>query len=398
MPSLDLRNKRVVVLLQGGGTLGAYQVGGLRALVERCRPDWVAGISIGAINAAVFARHRGPDPVAELEALWEEILSPAFPPSDCTHLLEDLRPWRPYSWLHTLEPSYAAWMWSAFNLMGQPGLYASRVLNPFTNPLVREWQSPLQRDQLAFYDTAPLRATLEKHANFDQNAGLDAHAASDRPPSDGATRLTVGACRVSDGEVVFFDSETTHIQVEHVLASGALPPAFPPIEIKNEWYIDGGVSCNTPIELLRSELIDPAGRATVVILVDLWDRKTDTLPRTMDELVWRQKSIQFGSRKKAVERAVERHQLEAELHPAARVRLDVLEVMREAFPGERQFAFSDADFLHGSYRKLRRQGYEDMTIALDRPEPVPHVGGTFATLYRYGSAHKHRSTDAHIAA
>jgi NTE family protein len=380
---LILRGKKIVLLLQGGGALGAYQVGAFRALSERCKVDWVAGISIGAINASVIAGHRSPDAVKELESLWDDILSPGHPPADYSKLLKLWKPWLGLTPLEDLQSHYAGWLWTAF-LGGQPNFFSSRVLNPWENPSVLEWLRKLDREELAFYSTRPLCATLKRHVDFSKL----------RPGK--APRLSVGAARVADGEVVFFDSEKYPLTPEHVMASGALPPAFPPIEIAGMWYFDGGVSSNTPIELLHDE-IAKLGEDVLVFLVDLWDRKTNRMPQTFDELLWRQKSIQYGSRKQAAERVVRHHEDRTALKKGG-PRLEICQLMREATDDSNQFCFSDADFLRGTYAGLNEQGYCDMTQALDHPEPVLRLDHKYATLYRYGGAHKHRSTDKLVAA
>lgn len=385
MAALKLKDRRIVLLLQGGGALGAYQVGAFRALSEHCAVDWVAGISIGAINASVIAGHSGPDAVTELISLWNEILSPSCPPWDCTGLFDAWRPWLSQTWLEPLQAKYSAFAWSAF-VSGQPNFFSSRVLNPLKNPWLLQWFGPLDRDQLAFYDTEPLRHTLNKHVNWDLLQ------------PGGPVRLSLGAARVYDGEMEFFDSSKCQLMADHVMASGALPPSFSSVQIGRNWYFDGGLSSNTPIEALHHEFTRGETNDTLVFMVDLWDRKQDTMPQTMDELVWRQKSIQFGSRKKAAEHVVRSHQYQAKLKEIPQTRLEVCEVMLETDVHDPQFCFSDADFRHCSFERLSNQGYDDMHAAIESPEPVPHLDKEFATLYRYGSMHKHRVTDELILA
>jgi NTE family protein len=380
---LVLEGKKIILLLQGGGALGAYQVGAFRALSERCKPDWVAGISIGAINASVIAGHRDPDAIKELESLWDDILSPGYPPADCSELLKLCKPWLGLTPLASLQPHYAGWLWSAF-FGGQPNFFSSRVLNPWENPSVLEWLRKLDREELAFYSTQPLRMTLERHVDFSKL----------RPGK--SPRLSVGATRVADGEVQFFDSQKYPLTPEHVMASGALPPAFPPIDVDGKWFFDGGVSSNTPIEILHDDILKLRDDV-LVFLCDMWDRKTSRMPQTFDELLWRQKSIQYGSRKTAAEHVIRQHQDRAALKKIT-TRLEICQLMRESTDDTDHFCFSDADFLRGTYVALNEQGYRDMTHALDHPDPVPSLDHKYATLYRYGAAHKHRSTDKLVAA
>jgi NTE family protein len=382
MSPLNLKDSRIVLLLQGGGALGAYQVGAHRALAERCRVDWVAGISIGAINASVIAGHKGDDASSELESLWNDLLSPQIPPFDDALWSGILHGWPPsFTRLQTLLPKYASWTWTAFSPAGQPGFFSSRVLDPAGNPWFLQWLRPLYRDELSFYDTTPLRITLDSHVRWSKLDG------------NGPVRLSVGAARVRDGEVVFFDSHDGPLAAEHVMASGALPPAFPPVCVEGEWYFDGGVSNNTPIEVLEDKLIADTDQNTVVFLIDLWDRKNNVMPRTFDELVWRQKAIQYGSRKKAAETVIRNFEHHSSFNGASHPRLDVVQVMLENPDGDPQFAFSDADFSRSTFNKLRAQGYRDMNRAIDCPERVGALGGDSAALYRYGSEGKHWNTD-----
>jgi predicted acylesterase/phospholipase RssA len=391
---LALAGKRVVLLLQGGGALGAYQVGAYTALAQACRAagnavSWVGGISIGALNAAVIAGPQGRDAAAELEHLWSEILSPPFPPFDWTAAWANIPERLRAGWLAPLAPKYTDWTWTAFNPAGQQNFFGSRVLDPLHNPWFLQWGGPLEADQLAFYDTAPLRKTLDVHVDWASiNRG-------------GGMRLSLGATRVRDGEVVFFNTFESQnplwyrrdASVEQVLASSALPPAFPPIWVDGELYCDGGVSTNTPIEALAEELTAGTAADTIVFLVDLWDRK-GSIPRSLDDLYWRQKSIAYGSRKDAAVSVVDTHQLEVEAKRIPPTRLDVCQVMLEWPHGDaRQFAFADADFSQTAHAQLCELGRDDMRSAIAQPHRVPGVGGAFAALYRYGTHAKHCETD-----
>ena len=396
--SLKLDGKRVVLLLQGGGALGAYQVGAYTALEAACQQannkvGWVGGISMGAVNAAVIAGPMGGDPATELKQLWDEILSPPFPPFDYSSLWQSLPPFLRSGWLESLVPKYADWTWMAFNPFGQPNFFGSRVLNPLENPWVLEWARPLAASELAFYDTEWLRRTLDKHVKW---GSIN---------QDGATRLSLGAARVRDGEVVFFNSFASQnpdwgpkaIRADHVLASGALPPGFPGIWIDGELYWDGGVSSNTPITELEEDLT--ADSDTIVFLIDLWDRK-GAIPRSLDEVLWRQKCIQYGSRKRAAVSVVNTHQREVELDQVLPTHLEVCQVMFERSRDDRtaQFSFADADFSRTTYEQMAKLGHEDMRRAIARPHRVPWVGGEYAVLYRHGTHGKHHETDGKYAA
>jgi hypothetical protein len=210
------------------------------------------------------------------------------------------------------------------------------------------------------------------------------------------TRLSLGAANVSDAEMEFFDSKRLHLAPKHVLASSALPPAFPPVSIDGQYYFDGGVCSNTPLLDLQDELV---AEPTIVFDIHVWDRKGD-IPRTMDELSWRQKCIQYGSRKRIAELIVDRHQH----RPAAgeKPTLVIYQVMYEynsaaaGDPGDATFAFSDADFSPRSIELRRELGRKDMHAALHFPQLVPGVGGDHAALYRYGTYGKHIATDLKV--
>jgi NTE family protein len=250
---------------------------------------------------------------------------------------------------------------------------------------------------LGFYDTTPLRRTLDKHVDW--NCIIEVGKKQER-------RLLLGVTSVQTGELGLLDSFASSAAAEQngkylpvtmnadcVLASGALPPAFPPVRIEDDSYgdayLDGGVSSNTLITELQEQLTK---QNTIVFLVDLWDRK-GTVPRTMDALVWRQKCIHFGSRKHAAESVVERHQLKAHYHHAGEppTKLEICQVMFES-DDTRQFAFSDADFSPEAFQRMRRQGQVDMRRMLEEPNQVEledakdpiTARDCYAVLYRVG--------------
>lgn len=383
---LTLNKAQIVLMLQGGGALGSYQVGAFEALAAECEAlgnkiDWVAGISIGAINSAVIAAPKCGDSVRELELLWDEFLSPEFPPFDYRGLVQAWLPEALRPWIAAIEPKYMDWTWMAFNPWGQPNFFSSRVLDPTRNPWVQQWFRKLNSNELAFYGTRRMAKTLDRHVDW---------RALKNPNN---TRLSLGATRVCDGELEFFDSRNMDLNADHVRASGALPPAFPPVQIGPEWYFDGGVCSNTPIEFLWRQL-SPPKEGTIVFLIDLWDRKNEVLPESLEDVLWRQKSIQYGSRKKAAEIVVERYQYRAACasnQPAGR--LEIRQVMLEHPANEPQFCFADADFSRSTFTALRAQGFKDMTAAIHHPELATDqqghpFGGKYAMLYRRGSHDK----------
>lgn len=267
----------IALLLQGGGALGAYQGGVYQALSEASlHPDWVAGISIGAINAALIAGNAPESRVERLRQFWEQITNPSAAGS----------PWaNPFGW--TFDPAFLAARGNAARqmsnqtsallaaLLGVPGFFGPRWHVPCLQPA----GTP---EATSYYDTAPLRSTLERLVDFDRiNAG--------------AMRFSVGAVNVATGNLVYFDNRTHRICPEHIMASGALPPGFPAIEIEGEHYWDGGVVSNTPLSrVLSGEPCD-----TLTFQIDLWSAKGH-VPHDMMEVSSRQKDIQYSSRTRAI--------------------------------------------------------------------------------------------------
>ncbi len=259
----------VALLLQGGGALGAYQAGVYQALAEaNVQPNWLAGISIGAINAAIIAGNSPESRVEKLRAFWEMVSTPS--------------PWAPSGdWQSMLARGETAR--TAFNqmnsasvaMMGVPGFFEPRLPPPW-------FQSAGTIEATSFYDTKPLKATLEKLVDFDR-----IHTSE--------MRLSVGAVNVRSGNFAYFDSKEQRITPEHIMASGALPPGFPAIEIEGEFYWDGGMVSNTPLQWA----VENGGEHDMLAFqVDLWNAR-GKFPRTMTEVMTRQKEIQFSSRTRA---------------------------------------------------------------------------------------------------
>ncbi len=248
--------KPVALVLQGGGALGSYQAGVYQALHEAAHePAWVAGISIGAINAAIIAGNAPSERTAKLREFWEAITAPS------AHWPELPSPWGDF-----LDRHMGA---SSALLFGQPGFFAP----------VPMWR---MHASTSAYDTAPLRETLERLVDFDRiNAGV--------------TRLSVGAVQVSTGNMVWFDNRHHKLAPEHVMASGALPPGFPPVEVEGELYWDGGLVSNTP---LFHVLNDYPRESLLAFQVDLFPARGN-LPATLDEAMERAKEIQYSSRTRA---------------------------------------------------------------------------------------------------
>jgi NTE family protein len=259
----------IALLLQGGGALGSYQAGVYQALAEaELHPDWVAGISIGAINSALIAGNRPSERVAKLRQFWREIT--ANPLLDWADDLGALMP-------------RGDLVRKLFNQMSAGSTLVTGAPNFFQPRHRPAWLHPDGAvEATSFYETKQLKSTLERLIDFDRiNAG--------------PTRFSVGAVNVRSGNFVYFDSATHMIRPEHVMASGSLPPGFPAIEIEGEYYWDGGLISNTPLQWV----VEYGPRQdTLAFQVDLWSARGE-LPGNLAEVAMRQKEIQYSSRTRA---------------------------------------------------------------------------------------------------
>jgi NTE family protein len=284
----------IALVLQGGGALGAYQAGVYQALDEAgLAPDWIAGISIGAFNSAIIAGNPPGTRVQKLREFWESVTEPyvdwhapaawqkadaevgaslAPQPSDFWTFASNLLP------VLNLDTS-RGWLnqWSAGRVLwnGTPGFFALRPVTPWF------WPGTSVR-ATSYYDTSALRETLERLIDFDRI-------------NSGPTRLSIGAVNVRTGNFVYFDTTKDRIRPEHIMASGALPPAFAAVEVDGEYYWDGGLVSNTP---LRWVVDSRPQRDTLVFQVDLWPSRGE-LPHNMARVNTRQKEIMYSSRTRA---------------------------------------------------------------------------------------------------
>jgi len=229
MPDAPANREERVLVLQGGGALGAYQGGVFQALQEaQLEPDWVAGISIGAINSALIAGNPPERRVARLREFWETVSS-ALPGGVLSLDRIDgmfRAPINEASAVHAL-------------LFGVPGFFTPRVPPP-------QLQPEGTMAAISYYDTTPLKATLQRPLDFDVLNG-------------GRVRLSVGAVNVETGNFIYFDTAHDRVDVRHIMASGALPPGLPPVEIDGEYYWDGGLvsptrPCNTRSSSAASDI------------------------------------------------------------------------------------------------------------------------------------------------
>ena len=275
----------IALLLQGGGALGAYQAGVYEALSEAdLHPDWVAGISIGAINAALIAGNAPGERVAQLRRFWD-LVSTSSSWDSWAQLAPriwgvpaDLLPLDLNALVTRGDLARGAMnQLSAVTTLawGAAGFFEPRFPAPW-------WEPAGSSGATSYFNTAPLKATLESLVDFDRiNAG--------------EMRFSIGAVNVRTGNFVYFDNRTHEITADHVMASGALPPGLPAIEIEGEHYWDGGLVSNTPLQwVLGSE----PGQDTLAFQVDLWSARGE-FPRTLCEVATRQKEIQYSSRTRA---------------------------------------------------------------------------------------------------
>lgn len=246
------------LVLQGGGALGSYQAGVYEALFEKFQHlDWVAGVSIGAINAALIAGNAPENRVARLSEFWHQVSS-GFGQQVPSKVGDRV--------------AFNQWSAATAVLFGIPGFFKPR-LDP---ALLMGGAAPV----ISYYDTTPLKLTLERLIDFDRI-------------NHRSMRLSVGAVNVRTGNSVYFDNMTQKIGAEHIMASGALPPGFPAVHIDGEDYWDGGIVSNTPLQYVLDT--HPRTRPLVVLQVDLFSAR-GTMPKTLSEVSQRQKDITYSSR------------------------------------------------------------------------------------------------------
>jgi NTE family protein len=271
----------VALVLQGGGALGSYQAGVFEGLHEAgLPPDWIAGISIGALNTALIAGNAPERRVERLRAFWERICQPAvFPALPAlfeTALFENS--------IDQFRAFFTATQAASAVLQGQDGFFVPR----FPPPVPGVENHP---DKVSWYDTSPLRDTLLELCDFDR-------------VNSGGIRVSVGSVNVGTGNLVYFDNTRMKLGPEHFMASGALPPAFAPVEIDGEYYWDGGLVSNTPLQ----EVLDAQPRRdTLAFQVDMWSAR-GPLPHSMAEVAERQKDVQYSSRTRQITDMMQREQ------------------------------------------------------------------------------------------
>lgn len=260
------------LVLQGGGALGAYQAGVFEGLAEAgIELTDLAGISIGALNVAIIAGNPPEKRVERLHEFWDLICQPYFGQSASPLFEQTL--------FHTSDlarQTLGALHASSALMMGQKGFFRPRFPPAFLS-------GTLDPACVGHYDTRPLRDTLETMCDFDRI-------------NDRRLHVSVGAVNVRTGNFTYFDNHRTELRPEHFMASGALPPAFPAIEIEGEYYWDGGLVSNTPLAKVLQQRPD---RDTLVFQVDLWSARGQ-VPHKMDEVNDRIQDIRYSSRTRLV--------------------------------------------------------------------------------------------------
>ncbi|RZF27921.1 patatin-like phospholipase family protein [Paraburkholderia sp. UYCP14C] len=338
-----------ILVLQGGGALGAYQAGVYQGLAEAgLEPNWISGVSIGAINASLIAGNPAEQRVRKLREFWERSSSIAsfVPPAS----------------LDPMRPFFNAMGAASAVMMGVPGFFSPRIPPPFMAP-----EGSL--GAISFYDTQPLKATLEELVDFDLI-------------NSKRVRLSLGAVNVCTGDSVYFDSMKTRIAPEHVMASGALPPGFPPVNIDGQWYWDGGISSNTPLWYVVDEAYRESG---VVVQVDVFSG-TGRLPENLRQVQERLKDLQYASKMRfSGARLKEQEELRASLRrmldkipPELQSDPDVQRLTAISTRGEvalvhftnhhntRSSDFKDYEFSRATVNELWEGGLGDVRSAIER--------------------------------
>ncbi|MDB5781782.1 MAG: hypothetical protein JWQ50_1697 [Caballeronia mineralivorans] len=374
----------IALLLQGGGALGAYQAGVYERLLEAgIEPTWVAGISIGAINSAIIAGNPHADRVARLRSFWEKVSDP-----------DDLGVsafWAPLLMSDTMRGWVNQLAAGGVMAKGVPGFFEPRMPPPYL-----PWANG---GAPSFYDTSPLRVTLEELVDFDRINSKQ-------------MRLSLGAVNVRTGNFAYFDNAVDIIRPEHVMASGALPPGFDAVEIDGEHYWDGGLVSNTPLDWVLSAR---SGLDTLVLQVDLWSADGE-VPLDLTSVAVRMKEVQFSSRTRAATdnfRKLEKlrfafnellAQMPAELASSPQARLlaqasdpavyNIVQLVYRSPNYEGQS--KDFEFSRRTMMEHWRAGYDDAGVTLSHPKvlALPSIEQSPA-IYDFLTP-RHSAADCHL--
>lgn len=345
--------KRIALVCQGGGALGAYQAGAFRAIHERgYHPNYFAGVSIGAINCAIIAGNPPSKQIDRLTEFWETIT-----PNLWADFMVDYNEYEPAHHLHNQLGA----LHSVF--FGLEGFFKPR---PFPPNLFTQ-STP---DSLSYYDTSHLRNTLERLVDFDRI-------------NNKKVTLCLGAVNVASGEMIFFNNQIDTITPDHVLASCALPPGFPAVKIGDDYYWDGGIYANTPFMTVLEALPE---ENTLCFMIDCFSLKGQ-IPQTMDQIEERQKDIRYASHSRRLTNVyASRQNLQAAIHylgtklsPDAKKdpkvaevlglghekRMSVVHIIYKATPFAH--SFKDYNFIRSAINLRYATGYENAIAVLNKP-------------------------------
>ncbi len=348
--------ERIALLLQGGGALGSYQAGAYEALSEAdLHPDWVAGISIGSINSALIAGNAPEDRMTKLRTFWDTVSQPPLG-----------LPFMPGLEIKNDMQRQIVNQWRALGILmwGAPSFFKPRIPPPIFTPAGNP-------GNLAYYDISPLKTLLESLVDFDRINARE-------------TRFSVGATNVATGNFAYFDNTTHKICAEHIMASCSLPPGFPATEIDGQFYWDGGIVSNTPLQWV----LDARPRNdTLAFQVDLWSANGE-LPRDMIEVDVRLKDIRYSSRTRAG--TDQFRQMQALRRATAKILADLPPELRQTAEAELLSQEADSkvyNIIHTIYRARKyegsskdyefsrrtmeehwKSGYDDMLRTLRHPE------------------------------
>jgi NTE family protein len=349
---------QTVLVLQGGGALGAYQVGVYEALHEAgVAPDWVIGTSIGAINASLIAGSKPGERIEKMCDFWSRVQNDRFVPGGLPNWME--------SAVRNLQAITG----------GVPNFFSPNPM-AFMSP-----HQPLGPESAGYYSVNRLRHTLSELVDLDQL-------------NHGGIRITVGASCVRTAEMRYFDSRDMPLGLDHIMASGALPPAFPPVRIDGELYWDGGILSNTPVEVVFD---DKPRRDSLVLAVHIWNPHGPE-PDTIWEVMNRQKDVQYSSRAVShIQRQRQIHRLRhiiaelSKLVPEDKRRdnlvgdmaaygcLTRMHVVRLLAPAlDHEDHSKDIDFSASGIRRRREAGYSDTMRTLEKApwrNPVDELEG-----------------------
>ncbi|VEG92275.1 patatin-like phospholipase family protein [Legionella spiritensis] len=354
--STGVRQKydRIACVFQGGGALGAFQVGAFRAIHEQgYRPNFYAGVSIGSINSSIIAGNPPEKQIDKLMEFWDTIVPDLW--SDAMATFHNIE------FMHHLHNRISS---MAVVFQGLEGFFRPRLVPP--TPLTRD--TP---DKLSYYDTSPLKHTLEKLIDFDLI-------------NDKHVTLCLGAVNIATGQMEFFNNQKMTITPEHVMASGALPPGFPAIKIDDDYYWDGGIYANTPLVTVLDALPE---QDTLCFVIDCFSLEGQ-LPITMDQLEERQKDIRYASHSRRLTNVYTSRQnlqaaiqflgtqLPAEVKKDPEIqkilklghekRFSVVHIIYSGTPYSH--SYKDYNFAHYVIDLRLREGYENAMKVLKEPE------------------------------